>query len=79
MPVSVTVNAANKPPTVSISSPGSGASFTAPAGISISATAGDTDGSVVRVDFYSGGQLVGSDTVAPFTAVWSNVRLARIA
>ena len=72
-PLTVTVNPANKPPTVSISSPGSGTTFTAPAGISISAAAGDTDGTVTRVDFYAGAQLVGSDTASPFAAMWSSV------
>jgi hypothetical protein len=72
-PVSVTVNAPNKPPTVSITSPGSGATYTAPASMSIAATAGDTDGTVTRVDFYAGGQLVGSDTASPFAAPWSSV------
>jgi regulation of enolase protein 1 (concanavalin A-like superfamily) len=68
-----TPTSSNTPPTVSISSPASGASFTAPASIAISATAGDTDGSVTRVDFYSGTQLVGSATASPFTYTWSNV------
>ena len=63
----------NAPPDVSMSGPAPGASYTAPANISISATAGDVDGSVVRVDFYAGTQLVGSDTASPFTATWSNV------
>src|SRR5947208_2857439 len=40
-PVSVTVAAtANKPPTVSISAPATGANYTAPANIAVSATAG---------------------------------------
>lgn len=63
----------NTPPTVSISSPAAGASYTAPANIPITATAGDVDGLVTRVDFYAGTQLVGSATASPFTATWSNV------
>jgi hypothetical protein len=58
---------------VSISAPASGASYTAPANIPISATAGDVDGSVARVDFYAGTQLVGFATASPFTTTWSNV------
>jgi regulation of enolase protein 1 (concanavalin A-like superfamily) len=73
VPVSVTVNAPNKPPTVSITSPGSGASYIAPASMSIAAMAGDTDGTVTRVDFYASGQPVGSDTASPFSATWSSV------
>ena len=71
-PISVTVGA-NAPPTVSLSSPAAGASYTPPASISISATAGDVGGSVTRVDFYAGTQLVGSDTASPFTTTWSSV------
>ena len=74
LPISVTVaTATNAPPTVSMSGPAPGASYTAPATIALSATAGDVDGSVTRVDFYAGTQLVGSDTASPFTATWSNV------
>jgi regulation of enolase protein 1 (concanavalin A-like superfamily) len=74
-PISVTVRT-NQAPTVSISSPTSGASYTAPASITISATAGDTDGTVSRVDFYAGSQLVGSDTTSPFSISWNNVAAA---
>jgi regulation of enolase protein 1 (concanavalin A-like superfamily) len=72
-PVSVTVGAANKPPTVSLSAPATGATYTAPASITISATAADTDGSVARVDFYAGTQLVGSDTSSPYSVTWGGV------
>ncbi len=70
MPVSVTVGASNNPPTVTISA---GGTYTAPANIAISATASDVDGSVTRVDFYAGTQLVGSDLASPFSVTWSNV------
>ncbi len=63
----------NNPPTVSISSPTTGASYTAPATISIGATAGDVDGSVARVAFYAGTQLIATDTASPFSASWSSV------
>ena len=68
-----TPTSANKPPTVSISAPASGASYTAPANIAITAAAGDTDGSIVKVDFYAGTQLLGSDSSSPFTFTWNNV------
>lgn len=63
----------NAPPTVSIASPASGSTFTAPATIAIAATAADSDGAVVRVDFYAGSSLIGSDTSSPFQLTWSNV------
>src|SRR5437762_1656470 len=47
--VTITVDA---PPTVSLTAPSSGASFTAPAAIALAAMASDSDGTVSRVDFY---------------------------
>jgi regulation of enolase protein 1 (concanavalin A-like superfamily) len=70
--VSVTVNSAtNQAPAVSLTSPASGASFTAPANITLQATASDTDGTVTRVEFYRGTTLIGSDTTSPYSAVWT--------
>ena len=63
----------NTPPTVSLTSPASGGSFTAPATVSLAATASDSDGSIAKVEFFSGNTLVGSATTAPFAATWSNV------
>ena len=64
---------ANQPPTVALTGPTNGSAYTAPASIALQATAGDTDGSVVRVDFYSGPTLLGSATTAPYGFTWSNV------
>jgi hypothetical protein len=63
--------APNPPPTVSLTAPANGSAFTAPASVTISADATDSDGSVVRVDFFANGALVGSDTTAPFSVVWA--------
>lgn len=63
----------NQPPAVSLTSPTQGATFTAPATVSLAATASDADGSVSRVDFYAGSTLIGSDSSAPYTASWQNV------
>ena len=70
----VTVNATpNQPPTVSITSPANGASFTDPATITIDGTAADGDGTIARVDFYRDAQLIGSDTTSPYSATWGGV------
>jgi RHS repeat-associated protein len=69
-PVNITVNA---PPTVSITSPANAANFTAPANITITANATDSDGSISRVDFYQGTTLIGSDTASPYSMSWNNV------
>jgi hypothetical protein len=72
-PASVTVSQANRPPAVSLTAPANGASYTAPALITISATASDPENQLTRVDFYNGSTLLGSDTTAPYSFTWSNV------
>jgi hypothetical protein len=63
----------NSPPTVTLTQPADGASFTAPATISLSATASDTDGTVSKVEFFNGVTKLGEDTTAPFGFTWSGV------
>ena len=69
-PVSVTVDAPNTPPTVSLTSPANGASFLGGAQVTLSANASDSDGTVARVDFYVDGSLLGSDTSSTYTQTW---------
>jgi hypothetical protein len=69
--VNITVKPPNAPPTVSMTSPPNGAVFTAPAAITVTAGAADSDGSVARVDFFANGSLVGTDTTAPYSVQWS--------
>ncbi|MBC8423106.1 family 16 glycosylhydrolase [bacterium] len=62
----------NVAPTVTITSPSSGDN--PPAGnITINATASDTDGSVITVEFYDGNTYLGEDTTAPYTFTWTAV------
>ena len=70
--ISITVNAANVPPTVNFTEPGDGAIFTLPTTINLAATASDTDGSVAKVEFFSDGNKIGEATAAPYTFAWSN-------
>ena len=63
----------NAAPSVSITSPSQGSSFSAPASITISASGADTDGTIVRIDFFAGSTLLGSDTTAPYSYAWSGV------
>jgi len=72
--VTVTVNTAtNNPPTASITSPANNASFTAPAQITINASASDADGTISKVEFYQGSTLLGTDTSSPYSFSWANV------
>jgi predicted phage tail protein len=71
--ITVTVNAPNGAPTVSLTSPANGATFIAPATINLTASASDPEGQLARVDFYRGTTLLGSDTTAPYAFSWTNV------
>ncbi|GLW10407.1 cellulose 1,4-beta-cellobiosidase [Microtetraspora sp. NBRC 13810] len=63
----------NQPPTVALTSPAAGASFTAPATVQLAANAADADGTVARVEFLNGSTVVGTDTTAPYTFGWTGV------
>ena len=62
------VTPTNSPPTVTINDPTNGATFAAPANVTVAITAADSDGSVVQVDLYLNGGLVATHTSAPFSA-----------
>jgi hypothetical protein len=63
----------NELPAAALTAPAEGATFTDPASIVIEATASDPDGSVQRVDFYSGSTLLGSAAAPPYTYRWDAV------
>src|SRR6266487_1361668 len=60
-------------PTVSITSPANGATFTAPASIPITASASESAGSISKVEFFNGATLLGTATSSPYTFTWSSV------
>ena len=70
----ITVGAANLPPTVHLTSPANGAVLTAPAAIELKAAASapEANDRVAKVDFFDGTTLVGSATAAPYTATIVN-------
>jgi hypothetical protein len=65
----------NALPSVAITSPSTGASFVAPANVTINATASDSDGTVSSVAFYSGSTLLGTDSSSPYSFAWNNVAI----
>ncbi len=69
----VTVNpgTTNRAPTVNLATPGT--TFTAPATITLTATASDVDGSVSSVRFYNGATLLATDTSNTYSHTWTSV------
>lgn len=63
----------NQSPAVSITSPAGGATYTAGGNVTISASASDSDGTVISVQFYHGSTLIGTDSSSPYAITWSNV------
>ncbi len=64
---------ANQPPTLTITSPTNFAQFTAPASISIAATASDPDGAVAKVEFFNGSTKLYESSSSPYQYTWTNV------
>jgi predicted phage tail protein len=63
----------NSAPTVSLTAPVDNATFTAPAIVTLTATASDVDANLSRVEFYSGTTILGTDAAPPHSFTWSNV------
>ncbi len=72
MSLSFTGSPTNHPPTVSLTSPANLDRFTAPANITINASAVDTDGTTSKVEFFQGVTKLGEDTASPFSFTWAN-------
>jgi hypothetical protein len=60
----------NSLPMVSLTNPSAAASLKLGESLILQATAGDSDGSIVRVAFYAGSTWLGADTTAPYTFDW---------
>ena len=63
----------NEPPSVSLTAPLSGATFTAPATMTLTATASDPENRLARVEFFNGSTRLATDTTAPYSYTWSGV------
>lgn len=60
-------------PTVVMTSPFNNATFEEGSSVTLSATANDKDGNVVRVSWYENDTFIMSDTGEPYSKVWENV------
>ncbi|MFA6884502.1 MAG: Ig-like domain-containing protein, partial [Paludibacteraceae bacterium] len=64
----------NVAPTVSLTSPEDNATYSdGQVDLTLSATASDSDGSIWKVDFYNGTELLNTATHSPYGYVWKNV------
>ena len=63
---------ASTAPSVSITSPATGLRFTTPGTVTIAAAASDADGSVSKVEFFSGATKLGESLGAPYSFAWTN-------
>jgi hypothetical protein len=62
----------NDPPVVAITSPAPEAPFLAPPSITLTASATDSNGRVVKVSFYNGDTFLGESLTSPYSFVWNN-------
>lgn len=59
------------PPSIRIAAPAADAIVAPKSLVDISVSASDTDGSVVKVEFYAGSQKIGEDTSSPYGLSWT--------
>ena len=72
-PVTITVEAPNQAPAVSIISPADNQTYADSATIHLVAAAADTDGKIAKVQFYNESALLKTEYKYPYTYIWKNV------
>jgi len=60
-------------PTVTLTSPASGASFIVPTTLTLTANATESGGNIAKVDFYQGSTLLSTVTAAPYAFNWTDI------
>jgi len=73
------IDPSNIVPTVSLTSPLEGDTFTAPATVAIAGIASDSDGTIAKVEFFEGANKLGEDLTSPYSFNWTNVAAGRYA
>lgn len=69
----VAITVQNAVPSVTLTAPSSGSTFTAPATVNLSATASDANGTITKVEFFQGTTKLGEDLTSPYAFTWSKV------
>ncbi|MEM9884318.1 MAG: Ig-like domain-containing protein [Bacteroidota bacterium] len=72
--ININVNATNQLPTVNITNPSNGQTFTAGTNIIVEASASDADGTITGVEFFYNGVSQGIDNIVPYQ--WSLTSLS---
>ncbi|WP_132055112.1 Ig-like domain-containing protein [Pseudocnuella soli] len=67
------VDKVNQAPTATVIGPLTGSAFTAPASVTITASATDADGTIAKVEFYQGSVKLGEDYTAPYSFAWTGI------
>ena len=58
---------------MSLTSPAAGVVGTAPASVTVSSNASDSDGTIASVAFFANGAPIGTDTSSPYSISWTGV------
>ena len=61
------------PPTVTLTSPANGSSYTAPASIPLAANVVSNGHTITKIQFYNGANLLNEDSTSPYSFTWTNV------
>jgi hypothetical protein len=70
------LTAPNVPPTVTVTNPASGITLSAPASLTLMASAADSDGSITNVQFLQGTTSLGNVATAPFSIAVNDLAAA---
>jgi gliding motility-associated-like protein len=70
--INITVHDSNTPPVITIIAPSHEATFTDGTPITLSANAGDDNGSISKIEFFNGTTKIGESLTSPYNFVWSN-------
>uniref|UniRef100_UPI00262F5A4C beta strand repeat-containing protein n=1 Tax=Propionivibrio sp. TaxID=2212460 RepID=UPI00262F5A4C len=71
---SITINASNTPPTVSLTAPANNSKYLTPVSLTISANANgiEVNTPITQVEFYANGTLIGTDTTSSYSIAWAS-------
>ncbi len=77
--LTVVVTPPANPPTIALTSPTNGASYTSPATVNLASSITANGHSITKVQFFNGSVLLGEDTTAPYDIAWNNVIMGNYA